>query len=88
MTDLKFPVCPICKQEVLLPFSIVQVAGTISEKTFGNWICSNCGFFLSTKGNRANNPELDIKAGFSKNLIKKVEELRKKYYEKQSEKPI
>ena len=87
MTDLKFPICPICKQEVLLPFSIIQAnARNLSGKTFGNWVCSNCGFFLSTEDNRGINPKEDIQAGFSENLVEKVEKLRKQFYEKQSEK--
>jgi hypothetical protein len=85
MVDLNFPICPICKREVLLPFSIMQVwAKNIQAKQYGTWICSNCGFFLSTKDERAVNPDKDVEAGFSTKLRKKVEELRKNYIEEQS----
>ena len=80
MVESKFPICPIWKREVLLPFSIMQVgAPTIAAKVYGTWICSNCGFFLSTKDNRAVNPDKDIEAGFSIQLSKKIEKLRKQY---------
>lgn len=84
MTDLKFPICPICKREVLLPFSIMQVGEhNTCVKQYGTWACSNCGFFLSTIDNSAVNPDKDIEAGFSITLRKKVEELRKQYMKKQ-----
>ena len=56
MSEIKFPVCPICKKEVLLPFSIMQVGMDISNKVYGTWFCSNCGFFLTTRDTRAINP--------------------------------
>jgi hypothetical protein len=80
MKASEYPVCPICKQEVLLPFSISQYE--LRGKIFGNWICSNCGFYLTTGDSRAEVPESDIKAGFHTLLRKKVEELRKEYYDK------
>jgi hypothetical protein len=84
LTDLKFPICPICKREVLLPFSIMQVGEhNTCVKQYGTWACSNCGFFLSTIDNSAVNPDKDIEAGFSITLRKKVEELRKQYMKKQ-----
>ena len=80
LTELSFPVCPICKREVLLPFSTMQFGvKSVSDKTFGSWVCSNCGFYLSTKDNKASNPDQDIETGFNKNLRKKIEELRKQY---------
>jgi len=85
MTDLKYPICPICKREVLLPFSTMQVGvESIQAKQYGIWACSNCGFFLSTKDNRAINPDKDIEAGFSTKLRKEVEELRRQYMKEQS----
>jgi len=82
LSEFKKPVCPICKQEVLLPFSIMQVGGNRPEKTYGTWICSNCGFFLSTRDTQGINPESDVEAGFSDYLQKKVEDLRQEYYKK------
>ena len=80
MTDLKVPLCPICKREVLLPFSTMhQGPKNLQSKEYGTWACSNCGFFLSTKNKRAVNPDKDIEAGFSIKLRKKVEELRNQY---------
>ncbi|MEJ2241424.1 MAG: hypothetical protein P8Y18_04700 [Candidatus Bathyarchaeota archaeon] len=83
MSENKYPICPICKKEVLLPFSIMQVAVEHpAEKTYGNWICSNCGFFLTTRDTRAINPEKDIESGFNLDLQQKVEDLRKEYYKR------
>ena len=86
MADINFPKCPVCKKEVLLPFSIMQIAGVrLAEKTYGTWICSNCGFFLSTGDTRGINSKKDVKAGFSVDLQKQVEDLRKKHYRKMQE---
>ena len=69
MTDLKYPICPICKREVLLPFSTIHVgAENIQAKQYGTWVCSNCGFFLSTKDHKAINPGKALEAGFSTKL--------------------
>jgi len=85
MTDIKYPTCPICKREALLPFSTMHDGEkNIHSKQYGTWACSNCGFFLSTKDNKADNPEKDIDAGFSIKLRKKVEELRKLHLREQS----
>ena len=85
MTDLKYPICPICKREVLLPFSTIHVGATnIQAKQYGTWACSNCGFFLSTKDNKAINPDKALEAGFSTKLRQEVEELRKQYMKEQS----
>ncbi|MEJ2495444.1 MAG: hypothetical protein P8Y79_14075 [Ignavibacteriaceae bacterium] len=84
MTDLTFPICPICKREVLLPFSTMQVGEhNTYAKQYGTWACSNCGFFLSTIDKSAVNPDIDIEAGFSIKLRKKVEELRKQHMNEQ-----
>jgi len=84
LTDLTFPICPICKREVLLPFSTMQVGEhNTYAKQYGTWACSNCGFFLSTIDNSAVNPDKDIEAGFSIKLRKKVEELRKQHMNEQ-----
>lgn len=73
MTELKCPVCPICEDVVLLPFSISQrVVGT---KIFGSWICTRCGFFISTDDSRGCNPT----TGFFHELRKKIQELKKIY---------
>ena len=79
MSEIKFPVCPICKKEVLLPFSITTVGGTLSEKIYGTWFCSNCGFFLTTRDTRANNPERDIEAGFNHGLRAEIQRMRNEY---------
>ena len=84
MSQSKYPVCPICKQEVLLHFSGSQYE--LISKTFGSWICSNCGFYLTSGDSRAIDPESDIKAGFNLSLIKMVEELRREYYNQKTSK--
>lgn len=85
MTENNFPTCPICKREILLPFSIMQFgASTISDKTYGSWVCSNYGFFISTRDTRGINPEKDVEAGFNESLRKKIEDLRKSYNKKNS----
>jgi hypothetical protein len=77
MSELRLPLCPICKEEVLLPFSITQY--DIGAKTFGNWVCTNCGFYITTRDTRAINPKEDIETGFIFNLRTKMNRLKKDY---------
>jgi hypothetical protein len=86
MSESKYPVCPICKQEVLLPFSISQISDHSTGKVYGSWICSNCGFYLNTRDTRAIDPESDFETGFNVYVRKKVEELREKYYKQRLKK--
>lgn len=81
MSQLRLPDCPICNREVLLPLSISQQSGYASGKPYGLWICSNCGFYITTSDTRAINPDKDIKTGFNQSLREKVEKLRKEYKE-------
>ena len=76
MVENSFPKCPICKEEVLLPFSVSQLETT---KTFAHWVCTNCGFCIGTADSRGCNPDKDVEAGFLSQLIKKMDELKEIY---------
>ncbi len=81
MSEMRLPVCPICKREILLPLSTWRVsAGSAwgNEKIFGNWICTNCGFYITTGENAGTNPE-DINADFNMPLRTRIEYLREEY---------
>jgi hypothetical protein len=81
MSKIEHPDCPICKKEVLLPFSIcANERNELKEKTYGSWVCTNCGFCISTGDSKASNPKQDITAVFLDELAIKIEELRKVYY--------
>lgn len=77
MSESVFPLCPICKKEILVPFSATQY--DIGSKTFGFWFCSWCGFYLTTRDSRAVNPEEDIETGFNIQLRGKIREMKKDY---------
>ena len=77
MSEIRLPFCPICSQEILLPFSSDHVSA--SGKTFSCWFCSNCGFYLTTVDSKAVNPEKDIKTGFNLELRKKIREMKETY---------
>jgi hypothetical protein len=79
MSELRLPDCPICKREVLLPLSISQTSEYAGGKPYGLWVCSNCGFYITTSDTRAINPVKDIQTGFNKDLCKKVEKMRLEY---------
>ncbi|WGM89281.1 MAG: hypothetical protein IAX21_07145 [Candidatus Bathyarchaeota archaeon] len=83
MSVTEYAICPICKKEVLLPFSIcANECNEIKEKTYGSWVCTNCGFCISTGDSKASNPKHDITAVFLNEFAIKIEELRKVYYKK------
>jgi len=77
MSEMRFPLCPICKDEVLLPFSTSQYE--VGEKVFGSWVCTNCGFFITTLDTRAIDIRNDIKTGFHLPLRRGIKELREEY---------
>ena len=72
MSELRFPVCPICNEAVLLPFSI-------SERAFEHWICTNCGFCITLGGTVGYKAEKDIDVKFLPNLITKINSLKQIY---------
>ena len=84
MSETRHPVCPICKKEVLLPFSIIHYE---ASKTFGNWFCSNCGFCISTDDSRCYEPKEDIKVSLIPELATRIREL-KRIYETKYKKPL
>jgi hypothetical protein len=71
------PICLICKKETLLPLSASEYE--LGGKTFGSWICSKCGFYLTTGDTRGVNPEIDIKIGFSFDLRRKISKMKEEY---------
>ena len=77
MTGIHFPLCPICDQATMLPFSSDHVSA--GGKAFSCWFCSNCGFYLSTIDNKAINPEKDIKTGFNLELRQKINDMKEQY---------
>ena len=77
MTHTHTVLCPICEKEVLLPFSISQYE--FKGKTFGSWICTNCGFCISTGDSRGCNPNTDVKSRFIHKLRTRVQGLKKIY---------
>jgi hypothetical protein len=82
MSQFKHPICPICKQEILLPFSLSQSPDWTTIKAYGSWICSNCGFYLTATDSKNVDQKHAIEAGFSVYLKKKVEDLRGEYFKK------
>ena len=82
MTEIRFPLCPVCNQETMLPFSSDHVSA--GGKTFSCWFCPNCGFYLTTVNRGDVNPEKDIKAGINLELKKKIHAM-KEYYQKTKE---
>ena len=78
MSEMKLPLCPICKREVLLPLSIYVTPGSW-EKVFGNWVCTNCGFYITTAKKPGAHPD-DINADFNIPLRTRIEYLRKEYH--------
>jgi len=83
MSESSYPLCPICKKEILVPFSSTQFE--LGSKTFGCWFCSWCGFYLTTRDNRAINPEQDIETGFNIQLRRKIREMKKNHIKSKSE---
>jgi len=80
----KYPVCPICKKEVLIPLSISLMD---TQKQYGSWICTNCGFCISTQDTRGYNPNNDIEVSIIPKIAAKTREL-KRIYETQYQKPL
>jgi len=70
----------------LLPFSISQHTNYASGKAYGSWICTNCGFYITTGDTRVIDPTSDIETGFIFHLRKKIRKMRKDYPEDISEK--
>jgi C4-type Zn-finger protein len=77
VSEMRLPLCPICKREVLLPMS-TWIFKYEKEKVYGNWICTNCGFYITTGKNTGTEPE-DITADFHIPLRSRIEYLRKEY---------
>lgn len=77
MSGIGFPLCPICNQEALLPFSSDHVSA--GGKTFSCWFCPNCGFYLTTVNKGDVDPERDIKTGISLELKDKIHAMKKSY---------
>lgn len=83
MIENNCPSCPVCKNEVLLPFSIFE--NEMKTKTFGSWVCTNCGFCISTHNSKGSNPKEDITVYFIDELKIKIEELRRKHQNKRAQ---
>lgn len=77
MSEMRLPVCPICKREVLLPLS-TWVLRYGREKVIGKWICTNCGFYITT-GKSAGTDLEDITTDFHIPLRTRIEYLRREY---------
>ena len=77
MSEMKLPLCPICKREILLPLSIYVTPGAW-EKVFGNWICTNCGFSITTAKKSGAHTD-NIITDFNMALRTRIEDLRKEY---------
>jgi len=77
MSEMRLPICPICKREILLPLS-TWVLKYGKENVVGNWICTNCGFYITTGKNSGTDPE-EIIADFNVPLRARIEYLRKEY---------
>ena len=84
MSETRHPVCPICKKEVLLPFSISQYE--VRGKHFGSWVCTNCGFYITTGDKRAMDPISDFETGINPFLRKEIKKIKKEYLKGSSEK--
>lgn len=76
MVENSFPKCPICKEEVLLPFSVSQ---DMSTKVYAHWVCTNCGFCIGTGDTRGCNPDNDIILSFLQELVEEVKSAREHY---------
>ena len=77
------PICPICKKELMIPFSASQYEA--GAKIFGTWICSKCGFYMTTGDTRGVDPESDIKIGINSDLKIRISEMREKHLKKNPE---
>lgn len=77
MRQVRLPVCPVCKEEILLPFSVS--GGMESAMTFAHWICTNCGFCIGTDNTRGIHPEEDLHAGFLYKLTARMKELKESF---------
>ncbi len=73
MVGNSFPKCPVCREEVLLPFSVSQEETT---KDYAHWVCTNCGFCIGTGDTRGVNPKDDIQTEALQNLVKAIEDKR------------
>jgi hypothetical protein len=73
MVESNVPSCPVCKVEVLLPFSASQEENT---KDYAHWVCTNCGFCIGTGDTKGTNPKDDIKTEILQNLVKEIERKR------------
>jgi len=76
MVENSFPKCPICKEEVLLPFSVSQ---DMSTKVYAHWVCTNCGFCIGTGNTKGYNPNYDITFEFLQELAEEVRSAREHY---------
>ena len=76
MVENSFPKCPICKEEVLLPFSVSK---DMSTKVYAHWVCTNCGFCIGTGDTRGYNTPKDILVGIFPEIVKRIEKIREEY---------
>ena len=77
MSETGLPLCPICKHQNLLPLS-TWVHRLLKQNPIGIWICTNCGFYITTGNNAGTNPE-DIIADLNAPLRARIQYLRKNY---------
>ena len=67
-------------QRIILRWTFQYYAqDVIPAKTYGIWICSNCGFFLTTRDTRAINTKKDIETGFNFGLRREIRQMREDY---------
>ena len=76
MVENSFPKCPICEEEVLLPFSVSQ---DMSTKVYAHWVCTNCGFCIGTGDTRGCNPMHDIRGEILQELVDSIDEEKFRY---------